>query len=184
MMQISMLQYQRINSSTAESSLGSDFVLNQITSYSNKAAAQAHDSGLSNTGGVQIHHAEHSNASINSSSQQDMPLLRTTSMSNMSDGNDSADAKHSALPGQPLDSSSCGQSAPRPPCPPCPPAHTAAAAAPEDSAESGMASPPRHPSRAEAEQRGGQACFVCMDAAADAVLIECGHGGLCAGEAR
>ena len=26
-----------------------------------------------------------------------------------------------------------------------------------------------------------QACFVCMDAAADAVLIECGHGGLCAG---
>jgi hypothetical protein len=24
-------------------------------------------------------------------------------------------------------------------------------------------------------------CFVCMDAAADAVLIECGHGGLCAG---
>ncbi len=30
--------------------------------------------------------------------------------------------------------------------------------------------------------RGGQACFVCMDAAADAVLIECGHGGLCAGE--
>ncbi len=25
------------------------------------------------------------------------------------------------------------------------------------------------------------ACFVCMDAAADAVLIECGHGGLCAG---
>ncbi len=26
-----------------------------------------------------------------------------------------------------------------------------------------------------------QACFVCMDAAADAVLIECGHGGLCGG---
>jgi hypothetical protein len=25
------------------------------------------------------------------------------------------------------------------------------------------------------------ACFVCMDAAADAVLIECGHGGLCVG---
>ncbi len=25
------------------------------------------------------------------------------------------------------------------------------------------------------------ACFVCMDATADAVLIECGHGGLCAG---
>ncbi len=31
-------------------------------------------------------------------------------------------------------------------------------------------------------ERGGQACFVCMDAAADAVLIKCGHGGLCAGE--
>ena len=25
------------------------------------------------------------------------------------------------------------------------------------------------------------ACFVCMEAAADTVLIECGHGGLCAG---
>lgn len=32
--------------------------------------------------------------------------------------------------------------------------------------------------------RTGQACFVCMDAAADAVLIECGHGGLCAGDTR
>jgi hypothetical protein len=31
-------------------------------------------------------------------------------------------------------------------------------------------------------ESGGQACFVCMDAAADAMLIECGHGGLCAGE--
>ncbi len=31
-------------------------------------------------------------------------------------------------------------------------------------------------------EKGGQACFVCMDAAADAVLIKCGHGGLCAGE--
>ncbi len=31
-------------------------------------------------------------------------------------------------------------------------------------------------------ERGEQACFVCMDAAADAMLIECGHGGLCAGE--
>ncbi len=29
-----------------------------------------------------------------------------------------------------------------------------------------------------------QACFVCMNAAADAVLIDCGHGGLCAGEVR
>ena len=29
---------------------------------------------------------------------------------------------------------------------------------------------------------GGQACFVCMDVAADAVLLECGHGGLCAGD--
>ena len=26
-----------------------------------------------------------------------------------------------------------------------------------------------------------QACFVCMEAAADTVLIDCGHGGLCAG---
>ncbi len=34
---------------------------------------------------------------------------------------------------------------------------------------------------ADAEQ-GGRACFVCVDAAAEAVLIECGHGGLCAGE--
>ncbi len=30
---------------------------------------------------------------------------------------------------------------------------------------------------------GGQACYVCLDAAADVVLIECGHGGLCAGNA-
>ena len=28
----------------------------------------------------------------------------------------------------------------------------------------------------------GGACFVCQDAAADAVLIECGHGGLCSGD--
>ena len=28
-----------------------------------------------------------------------------------------------------------------------------------------------------------QTCFVCADAAADAALMECGHGGLCAGEA-
>jgi hypothetical protein len=34
-----------------------------------------------------------------------------------------------------------------------------------------------------AEDAGGQVCFVCMDVAADAILIECGHGGLCAGEA-
>ena len=27
-------------------------------------------------------------------------------------------------------------------------------------------------------------CVLCMDAAADAVLLECGHGGLCAGLAR
>ena len=26
-----------------------------------------------------------------------------------------------------------------------------------------------------------QACFVCMEEAADTVLIDCGHGGLCAG---
>ena len=25
-------------------------------------------------------------------------------------------------------------------------------------------------------------CLVCLDAAADAVLVECGHGGLCAGD--
>ena len=25
------------------------------------------------------------------------------------------------------------------------------------------------------------ACLVCLDAAPDAVLVECGHGGLCAG---
>jgi hypothetical protein len=28
----------------------------------------------------------------------------------------------------------------------------------------------------------GDACFVCLDAASDAVLIGCWHGGLCAGE--
>ena len=33
------------------------------------------------------------------------------------------------------------------------------------------------------EDAGGQVCFVCMDAPVDAILIECGHGGLCAGEA-
>ena len=27
-------------------------------------------------------------------------------------------------------------------------------------------------------------CGLCLDAAADAVLVECGHGGLCAGPAR
>ena len=31
------------------------------------------------------------------------------------------------------------------------------------------------------EEQEGKACFVCLDADADAVLIECGHGGLCAG---
>jgi hypothetical protein len=34
-----------------------------------------------------------------------------------------------------------------------------------------------------AEEAGGQSCFVCMDAAADAILIQCGHGGLCTGQA-
>ena len=29
----------------------------------------------------------------------------------------------------------------------------------------------------------GGTCLVCLDAAADAVLVECGHGGLCAGAA-
>ena len=29
----------------------------------------------------------------------------------------------------------------------------------------------------------GGTCFVCQDAAADAVLIECGHGGMCSGDA-
>jgi hypothetical protein len=29
----------------------------------------------------------------------------------------------------------------------------------------------------------GELCFVCMETEADAVLIDCGHGGLCAGEA-
>ena len=41
-----------------------------------------------------------------------------------------------------------------------------------------------------AAQEGGQggawpaggACFMCEDAAADAMLIECGHGGLCSGD--
>ena len=28
----------------------------------------------------------------------------------------------------------------------------------------------------------GGTCLVCLDAAADAVLLECGHGGMCAGE--
>ena len=28
----------------------------------------------------------------------------------------------------------------------------------------------------------GGTCFVCLDAAADAVLVECGHGGMCAGD--
>ena len=32
--------------------------------------------------------------------------------------------------------------------------------------------------------RAGETCVLCMDAAADAVLLECGHGGLCAGLAR
>ena len=27
---------------------------------------------------------------------------------------------------------------------------------------------------------GSERCFVCMDGPADAVLVECGHGGLCA----
>jgi hypothetical protein len=31
-------------------------------------------------------------------------------------------------------------------------------------------------------EEGERACFVCMDAGADAVLLECGHSGLCAGE--
>jgi hypothetical protein len=31
-------------------------------------------------------------------------------------------------------------------------------------------------------EEGERACFVCMDAGADAVLLECGHGGLCAGD--
>ena len=30
----------------------------------------------------------------------------------------------------------------------------------------------------------GRVCFVCQDTAADAVLVECGHGGLCAGVCR
>ena len=30
----------------------------------------------------------------------------------------------------------------------------------------------------------GGTCGLCLDAAADAVLVECGHGGLCAGPAR
>ena len=39
----------------------------------------------------------------------------------------------------------------------------------------------------EAEEEGEAevlTCFVCADAAADAVLVECGHGGLCAGEEK
>ena len=35
----------------------------------------------------------------------------------------------------------------------------------------------------DAEGWGGGTCFVCLDAAADAVLVQCGHGGLCAGAA-
>jgi hypothetical protein len=36
-------------------------------------------------------------------------------------------------------------------------------------------------SAGHADVERGQACYVCMNAEADAVLIECGHGGLCAG---
>ena len=33
----------------------------------------------------------------------------------------------------------------------------------------------------EESTHGRRECFVCLDQEADAVLIECGHGGLCAG---
>lgn len=36
----------------------------------------------------------------------------------------------------------------------------------------------------EAVDDANNACCVCLDTAADAVLIECGHGGLCSGERR
>ena len=48
------------------------------------------------------------------------------------------------------------------------------------------AEPPIGVTAQEGGQRGawleGGTCFVCQDAAADAVLIECGHGGLCSGD--
>ena len=49
------------------------------------------------------------------------------------------------------------------------------------------AEPPIGVTAQEGGQRGawleGGTCFVCQDAAADAVLIECGHGGMCSGDA-
>ncbi len=44
--------------------------------------------------------------------------------------------------------------------------------------------PPPPEGAAAAAERGEQACYACVDAAAAAVLMECGHGGLCAGEAQ
>ncbi len=86
-------------------------------------------------------------------------------------------------PDQPLDSPSrhiTGEQSISQPL--APSAHSAPTTALED-ANSNAGSPPCPPSERSDAEEGGRACFVCEDAAADAVLIECGHGGLCAGEA-
>ena len=61
---------------------------------------------------------------------------------------------------------------------------------PQPAAATSAGAPAPSPALAEAvvDDSGGEmslctrTCLVCLDAAADAVLVECGHGGLCAGD--
>jgi hypothetical protein len=174
MTQTSMLQYQRIDTSFA------DAPDDDAESKSIKNIAQPHHETPICT-------------------LQDTPQCRTTDglHGSGSDGHGGRDVEHHASTGLILNLASHrsirDNSSPHYPPPPQPlhaPVHLllssthAAAATLEDGDESCALPPPVAQERAADAERSGQVCFVCMDAAADAVLIECGHGGLCAGQTQ
>ena len=193
MVQTSILKYQRLSLSTDELLHRAGFTSSQVSFSADETALLTPATGHSNAGGIQTQQ-DSSTAVI--SSPQVAPRMRTAGVLHGTEGHGSAETDQSARPPLSLDPSSRhitgDQSTPRPP----PPSHHQVAPAHSDATalEDGGADP-ASPQIAAATERagdadsliaegGGAACFVCEDAEADAVLIECGHGGLCAGEAQ
>ncbi len=145
--------------------------------------------GLSSMGGVQTHQ-DHFHAAIRINPRQDAPFLHIEGVPQEFEGDGTAQTDQRTPHDLPLEPPSrhsiWDETILRPP-----PLFHRVPSLPQDSGASSAGPPPlppplppAAPAQRDADVEGsGQACFVCEDAAADAVLIECGHGGLCAGEA-